>query len=42
MKVLERRVRWYGHVMRRDEHYVGTGEKEERTAYQKMVGQCEG
>ena len=21
--VLERRVKWYGHVMRREEHYVG-------------------
>ena len=23
MKVQERRMRWYGHVMRRDEEYVG-------------------
>ena len=22
-KVQERRLRWYGHVMRREEHYVG-------------------
>ena len=22
-KVQERRLKWYGHVMRRDEHYVG-------------------
>ena len=22
-KVLERRLKWYGHVMRREEHYVG-------------------
>ena len=35
-KVQERRLKWYGHVMRREEHYVGgngnesTGEKEER------------
>ncbi len=37
-KVPERRLKWYGHVMRREEHYVGrrameikcTGEKEER------------
>ena len=46
-KVQERRLKWYGHVMRREEHYVGikegngntsTGEKEER----KIVGQSEG
>ena len=37
-KVQERRLKWYGHVMRRGEHYVGrrgggnesTGEKEEK------------
>ena len=37
-KVQERRLKWYGHVMRREEHYVGrravetknTGETEER------------
>ena len=37
-KVQERRFKWYGHVMRREEHYVGRrvmemkvhGEKEER------------
>ena len=37
-KVQERGLKWYGHVMRREEHYVGkegdgnesTGEKEER------------
>ena len=36
-KVQERRLKWYGHVMRREEHYVGrramvmpTGEKEGR------------
>ena len=23
MKVQERRLKWYGHVMRREEHYVG-------------------
>ena len=23
MKVEERRLKWYGHVMRREEHYVG-------------------
>ena len=38
-KVQERRLKWYGHVIRREEHYVyrkegdgneSTGEKEER------------
>ena len=38
-KVQERRLKWYGHVMRREEHYIyrkegdgneGTGEKEDR------------
>ena len=36
-KVQERRLKWYGHVMRREEHCVGwrggnedTGEKEDR------------
>ena len=24
-KVQERRMRWYGHVMRRDDEYVGKG-----------------
>ena len=24
MKVQDRRLKWYGHAMRRDEHYVGT------------------
>ena len=23
-KAQERRLKWYGHVMRREEHYVGT------------------
>ena len=23
-KVQERRLKWYGHVIRREEHYVGT------------------
>ena len=37
-KVQERRLKWYGHVMRREEHYVGrranesTREKEEMKA----------
>ena len=27
-KVQERRLKWYGHVMRREEHYVGRGAME--------------
>ena len=42
-KFQEMRLRWYGHVMRKEEHYVGsggggdrnesTGQKEERKTY---------
>ena len=53
-KVQERRLnlKWYGHVMLRDEYYVGRrvmgmevqgrggGEEEERRIHEKMVGQC--
>ena len=45
--VQERRLTWYGHVMRREEHYVGRRAMElkvqgRRKASEKMVGQSEG
>ena len=46
----KRGLKWYGHVMRRNEHNVdmesegnaGIGEKEERKTQEKMVGQSKG
>ena len=35
-KVQERRLKWYGHVMRREEHYVG------RRAMEMKVGAYRG
>ena len=49
-KVQERRFKWYGHVMRKEEHVCrkegdeneSTGEKEEMKTCKKMVGQRKG
>ena len=46
-KVQERRLKWYGHVMRREEHYVGRRAmvmkvQGRRKTYEKMVVQSKG
>ena len=40
-KVQERRLKWYGHVMRREEHYVGRRAMVMKVQ-EKMVGESEG
>ena len=50
MKMIEGRLRWYGHVMRRDQEYVGTrvmemellGKEEKREAKEKISECSEG
>ena len=37
-KVQERRLKWYGHVMRREEHYVGRREMEMKVQWRRKRG----
>ena len=37
-KVQESRLKWYGHALRREEKYVGSGEKKERKTKAEVVG----